>query len=142
MIRVNKQVITKLPKNDTSIRTVTLPVELFRLLNEYRQWWLEYKLYIGGTCDRLFIQTNGTPIFPTTINQWLRSFAQKHNLPKLTPHSLRHKNITLQIMAGVPIRQVSARSGHSNASTTSDINSHAINSMDVVAGNKLAEILG
>ncbi len=142
---VNKGLITKLPKNDTSIRTVTLPNEMFSVLSDYRKYWLEYKLKLGshyvGVADRLFTQDNGNPIYSGTISKWLQKFIIKHDLPKITPHSLRHTNITLQIMAGIPIRQISARAGHSNTSTTLNIYSHAIQSMDVVASEKLSEIL-
>ena len=79
-----------------------------RLLNGDR-WQVE--------SNRLFIQDNGKPISPDTINYWLDKFIEKHDLKRFTPHSLRHTFSTLQIMAGVDIRTFQARTGHAQAST-------------------------
>ena len=56
-------------------------------------------------------------------------------------HSLRHTNITLQLLAGVPLVTVSARAGHSKVSTTSDIYSHVVQSSDRQAAEMLDELL-
>ena len=77
----------------------------------------------------------------TTINKWLKKFLKDNNLPIVSVHSLRHTCITLQILAGVPLRQVSARAGHANQSTTANIYSHALQSADKMAAEKLAEAL-
>ncbi len=54
-----------------------------------------------------------------------------------TIHSLRHTNITLQILSGVPLVTVAGRAGHSRTSTTSDIYSHYIQTSDAWAAEKL-----
>lgn len=43
-----------------------------------------------------------------------------------SPHDLRHRYISLQVLAGVPITVVKERAGHANASMTLDIYSHVI----------------
>ena len=64
----------------------------------------------------------------------------KANLRHFNVHSIRHKNITLQIMAGVPVSIVSARAGHARTSTTSDVYTHFIKSVDRDADEKLDAI--
>jgi len=59
----------------------------------------------------------------------------------LTIHSLRHTNITLLIMAGVPLQTVAKRAGHASTVTTSLIYSHAIQTVDEMASDVLADIL-
>lgn len=138
--------ITTVPtKNESSARTIKFPSLIFDVLQSYRQWWLLQRFQNGtqwqGTTERLFIQENGKPINPDTINFWLEKFINKNSLPHFTPHSLRHTFATLQIMAGVNIRTVQARTGHAQASTLVNIYSHAIKTADELASDVLNDIL-
>ena len=54
---------------------------------------------------------------------------------------LRHTSATLLINSGVNIREVSARLGHSNASTTLNIYSHSLVSADKDAADKLEKFI-
>ncbi|MBO7527716.1 MAG: hypothetical protein J6T74_07495 [Clostridia bacterium] len=69
-----------------------------------------------------------------------KNLSQGLDLPIVTLHSFRHANITLQLMAGVDMKTVSARAGHGKASTTTDIYSHFLHTSDVKAGNILDKI--
>ena len=71
---------------------------------------------------------------------WLQKTLIKIGLPKVSLHSLRHTNITLQLIAGVDMKTVSARAGHSKASTTSDFYSHFIKNSDIHASEILNKI--
>lgn len=137
-------VFTKTPKNETSARTIKLPVTAFSILSEYRKWYSEQKLMLGSQwvdSNRLFIQWNGKPITPTTLNKWLNEFVEKHGLPHITPHGLRHTNISLLIAHGVDLVTVAHKAGHSRTSTTSDIYAHVIQSADERASQVLDYIL-
>jgi len=74
------------------------------------------------------------------MNKWLDRVLEKTNLRHFNIHSIRRTNITLQIMAGVPVSIVSARAGHARTSTTSDIYTHFIKSVDREAEEKLNEM--
>ena len=132
-------------KNTSSIRPIQLPQESFELLREYRNWWDEQKAINGdhwqGKNERLFIQSNGKPVNPDTINYWLGKFIKQHKLPHFTPHSLRHTYATLQIAHGVDIRTLQARTGHSQASTLTDVYTHALKSKTEAAADILGNIL-
>ena len=52
-----------------------------------------------------------------------------------------HTNATLQIMGGVPLRAVAGRLGHAKTSTTADIYSHVIRSVDEAAAEILEDML-
>jgi len=106
-------IITKEPKNETSKRTLSLPAVVFGVLAEYKDWYQEQILLLGDrwqNSNRLFVQEDGRPIQPATINQWLNKFTVAHNLPKITPHSLRHTNIMLLITNKVDVRTVAQKS--------------------------------
>lgn len=131
-------------KNESSVRTIKLPLFMFEVLGEYRRWWLTEKLKNGSRWNdtgRLFVQEDGSPINPDTINLWLEKFIEKHDLPHFTPHSLRHTFATLQIAAGVDLRTLQARTGHAQASTLVNIYSHALKSAEEAASDALDNML-
>ncbi len=132
-------------KNQSSERVVHIPKFMVDLLREYRVWWAEYKLKLGdywkGESDRLFIQEDGKPINPDTINYWLSKFTEKNGLEHLNPHALRHTFATLQIAAGVDLRTLQARTGHAQASTLMNIYSHSIRSAAEAATEALDDML-
>lgn len=132
-------------KNRSSTRDITVSPFVISLLTEYRSWWLERRLMQGnlwkGEKERLFIQEDGSPIFPGTINFWLKKFTERNGLPKINPHALRHTFITLQITAGVDIRTLQARSGHAQASTLLNVYSHSIRSAQERAAQAMDEVL-
>lgn len=135
--------ITKEPKTENSKRTISMPDKLIEYLKEYEVWWLNQKKYLGdrlGNTDRLFCTEDGTDISPGLFRVWLQKTLAKTDLPKVTLHSLRHTNITLQLVAGVDMKTVSARAGHSKASTTSDFYSHFIKNSDIHASEILNKI--
>jgi integrase len=139
-----KGIFTKDTKTETSDRTIRLPQMAFDMLKTYRAWQSKERLKIGSDwldCDRLFTTWNGSPIHPDSITGWFAAFIKRHELPKITIHSLRHTNITLLIMAGIPLRTVAKRAGHSSTVTTSLIYSHAIQSADEMASGVLEDIL-
>ena len=135
--------ITKEPKTENSKRTISIPDKLIDYLKEYEVWWLNQKKYLGdrlGNTDRLFCTEDGTDISPGLFRVWLQKTLAKVDLPKVTLHSLRHTNITLQLVAGVDMKTVSARAGHAKASTTSDFYSHFIKNSDIHASEILNKI--
>ena len=155
-------IITKAPKNKSSIRPMKLPPVVFTLLEEYRQWQRIERVKNGDRWnpeidiimpdgkgfktvrvknDRLFTTAVGKPLFPDTINFWIEKFREKNQLTEFTPHTLRHTNVTLQIAAGVSVRTIAARAGHSKTSTTTNIYSHAIKSADEAASQAIDSIL-
>lgn len=138
-------IITKEPKTEKSKRQISIPDKLLEQLKTYREWWLNRRTYfteVWGDTDRLFINDDGTKVAPSRYIVWLKRILKQHNLPQVTLHSLRHTNITLQLIAGIDLKTVSARAGHAKASTTSDFYSHYIRNSDMHASeiiNKLFE---
>ncbi len=132
-------------KNDESVRAVKLPPFMFELLRQYKTWWTEQRLANGdrwkGEQQRLFIQEDGRPLNPDTINLWLDRFLSKHDFPRLTPHGLRHTFATLQIAAGVDIKTLQARGGWAQPDTPMKIYAHAIKSAAEAASDALDSIL-
>ena len=125
-IYADGKIITKEPKNESSIRNIyfgeTLKKELLEhkkhqdMLAETIPDWIE--------SDRLLTKNNGEKMFPQTVGSWFAKFIKKNNLDKITFHGLRHTAATFMIANGTDIRTVAERLGHANANTTAMIYSH------------------
>ena len=59
----------------------------------------------------------------------------------ITLHSLRHTNASLMIANGTNVRTVSARLGHAQTSTTTNIYAHVIQSADAAASAAIGSIV-
>jgi len=143
--QAGKGIVEVPTKNASSVRDVNVPAYVIDMLRFYQAWWNErrdtYNTDWQGDAERLFIQANGKPINPDSINGWLDKVLKKNGLPHYTPHSLRHTFATLQITAGVDIRTLQSRTGHAQASTLVNIYSHAIRSAQEAASNALENVL-
>ena len=123
-------IITTTTKTD-DIRVVGLSKMVANIvLKEYRGWWEEQRIahgadtpdsiWMGDEEERLFIKENGSPIFPSTLYQWLQKFLKENGFGKYSLHSIRHTNISLMIQRGLDVKSIQARSGHSRSSTVLD----------------------
>lgn len=151
---VKGQYIIKKPKTKTSIRTVTLPKTVMKLLKQHKVQQTELTLKLGDyrqSSNLLFTQDNGklmnyhTPYhtFKKLIKYYNQNIActTSEFLPDIPLHGLRHTSATLLISEQVDIRTVSARLGHSQTSTTMDIYAHALKENDKIASDKLDNLL-
>lgn len=135
--------IEKEPKTENSKRTLSMPDKLVVYLKEYKEYWDKQKLYFGDrwkNTTKLFCNYDGKLISPGLFRVWLQKILFKAGMPIVTLHSLRHTNITLQLMAGVDMKTVSARAGHARASTTSDFYSHFLKNSDIHASEMIDKI--
>lgn len=142
--------ITKDPKNETSKRIISMPVSVMDMINKLRIDQVEQRLKCGDkwknrddekNTDFVFTQWDGRPMHPSTPSKWFVKFLENHGLRKITFHQLRHTSATMLINAGLNIRALSSRLGHSNTSTTLNIYSHALKSADKSAAEKMEEIM-
>ena len=132
------------PKTVSSQRAIKLPANCIPMLKEYRAWQSKERLKVGDQwqeSDRVFTRWNGAPFRPDTLTNWFSNFVKRNDLPPVTIHSLRHTNATLLVSSGTNLRTVSARLGHSQASTTANIYAHAIQSADASAADTINDIL-
>lgn len=134
---------TKCPKTERSKRCITMPNKLIDYLLEYKKWWDNRRSILKlawKNSDRLLLSDDGRIVCPTMYVKWLKEITDRIGLPKVTLHSLRHTNITLQIIAGVDMKTVSTRAGHARVSTTSDIYSHFLKSSDKNASETINKL--
>lgn len=115
------------------------------VIKEYRKWWLEQKLKCGDNLwqnsDRLFVTWDGQPMFTYTLTNWFPGFLKRYNLPKITPHGLRHTMSSLLGSQGMEVSAISKRLGHARISTTLDIYTHVFKKADAAASDLLEKAL-
>lgn len=131
-------------KNYTSDRIIKLSASAIDMLKQYKSWQAAEQFSMGDRwykSNRLFTTCYGKPIHPDTVTGQFSNFIKKNNLPDISIHSLRHTNATLLIAAGLPLSSVKNRLGHAQETTTRNIYSHAIKSLDAVAAEALDDIL-
>ncbi len=137
-------VFTKTPKTESSIREIAIPEFIISLLEEYKLWYEEQKSIYGELwtdSDRLFVQTDGKPMHPSSISKWFVRYVSTIGLPVINFHGLRHTNASLLVAQNVDIAVVSARLGHAQISTTLDFYVHPLLSHNRKAGYALENLL-
>ena len=89
----------------------------------------------------VFIRTTGEPLLPTTVTHGFKKIVRKLGLDDVRFHDLRHTHATVMLLQGVHPKVVQERLGHSKMSTTMDIYSHVVPSMQKDAVKRFAMAL-
>ena len=128
--RVNgKTIRTDRPKNKSSKRTLVLPPEVVEPLKKWHKTQMEYRLKVGSAWpeeskDAVFTGPEGNRLDLSSPTQKWRKIQKKYNLKDAPLYSFRHTGASLLIASGMDVKEVSARLGHSRASTTLDKYTH------------------
>lgn len=79
----------------------------------------------------IFTSLKNKILDPRCIDHWLNGIYKKYNktytnknIHRITPHGFRHTHASLLLEAGVPIKEVSERLGHTDIQTTLNIYAH------------------
>lgn len=104
-------------KTMSSIRTISMPESLTKLLKE---WKIKNgnKMYIFQDLDY------------DNCTAWFRKWSKANGLPRIKWHDLRHTHATLLLFQGVNIKVISERLGHSNIGTTMNTYTHVTKELD------------
>lgn len=158
---VNKQIITKEPKNKTSIRIISIPDIIITMLREWRADQMKEALRLGTAWtgkrktaeyneNYIFIQWDGSQMYPSSPYLAFQKILKRYNaalpdgeepLPLIPLHGLRHTSATLLISEHVDVRTVSGRLGHAQTSTTMNIYAHSLKKKDAEAADTLQNLL-
>ena len=80
---------------------------------------------------------DGMPMHPHRPYKWFTEFLERHGLPKITYHQLRHTNASLLISAGIDVVTLSGRLGHGDKNVTLNTYSHIIKSKEAQVANRM-----
>jgi integrase len=82
----------------------------------------------------------GVPLHPDLVSGRFRSLCRKLGIVGVRLHDLRHLHATQLLAAGVPVRTVSGRLGHANASTTLNVYAHFLEASDREAADVVSRL--
>lgn len=133
-------------KTASSRRTLKLPPEVFDHLRQWRAEQAEERLKLGDRWKNdgnlIFTGTEGQALYPSAPWNWLKRFCAETGQRFIGIHGFRHTNASLLIVeADADPVTVSRTLGHSQASTTLNIYSHAFESRQAQKTDEIARLL-
>jgi integrase len=87
----------------------------------------------------VFTLQDGSALHPDYLTRTFRSLSRKADVPEIRLHDLRHTHATLLIAAGVPVKVVSERLGHSTPAFTMTVYQHVLPGMQREAVQMVAD---
>ncbi|HFU4203786.1 TPA: tyrosine-type recombinase/integrase [Streptococcus suis] len=120
-------------KNKASERLVSLDDKTDQILHQLKQ---EYP-----TTTLIFESETGGILSPTDPRRWLLEIIKDTSLPAINIHGFRHTHASLIFDAGMTLKQVQHRLGHSDMKTTMNVYTHITQSAVDNIGEKFSQYL-
>ena len=133
------------PKTSAGARVLGLDAETVAVLTAWRKRITTERLAAGPAwtdSGRVFVDELGIPPHPETVTGWWATAVKRAGVPRIRLHDARHTAATLALRAGVPVKVVTQRLGHSNVSTTLSIYHQVTAQDDQLAADTLGRLLG
>ena len=128
-------------KTGSGRRTIDIEEETVEVL---RQWRKARELEAGGPIGEealVFSKPDTTWIHPDVFSQTFDRVVARIAVPEITLHDLRHTHATLLLQAGVSVKVVCERLGHSNPAFTMSVYQHVLPGMQAEAAVAFAQVL-
>lgn len=115
------------PKTKNAYRLVPLPEVAYKQVEKWlniRKAYVTFFSNIYHESHYLFCQKDGSPLTTRDVRVKFSAVVNKLELPKITPHGLRHTYTALQIQAGIDVKSLQMILGHADIKTTLNIYAH------------------
>lgn len=132
------------PKTKAGERTVALSEATVALLQQHQARQRRERLQWGEAWQDtglVFTCEDGRMLRPDSLTYVFRKLATEAGLPRIRLHNLRHTSASLALAAGVPMKVVSERLGHSRESTTSALYTVVVPAVARDAAEKIASVV-
>ena len=120
------------PKSENGVRQIPMSEEVYQaFMNILKNRRKQSLFVIDGYSNFLFINRNGVPNVASNYEAMFRNLIKKYNkknkdqLPKVTPHVMRHTFCTRLANAGMNPKALQYVMGHSNITITLNLYAHA-----------------
>lgn len=129
-------------KTGSSRRTIDIDEGVVQVLRDWRKHRTEERDGADPAADDLvFVKADGTSMHPDIFSQLFGRTVAKLDVPVISLHDLRHTHATLLLKAGVHVKVVSERLGHSNIAFTMNTYQHVLPGMQAEAAALFSELL-
>ncbi|MFK2827197.1 site-specific integrase [Bacillus sp. B190/17] len=133
------------PKTKGSVRTIRINDKLINMLKKHKIKQNEIKLknrLIYQDNGFIFAREDGHPQLRKVVDTRLKRLLKKAEIEKnITPHSFRHTHTSLLLEAGVGIKEIQQRLGHTDINTTMNIYAHMTANMEEKASQKFDKLM-
>ncbi|MED1422317.1 site-specific integrase [Bacillus altitudinis] len=133
------------PKTKGSVRTIKIDEMLINMLKKH---WLKQneiklkKRLVYQDNEFIFARGDGHPQLRKVVETRLKRLLKKAEIVKnITPHSFRHTHTSLLIEAGVGIKEIQQRLGHTDINTTMNIYAHMTSNMEEKASQQFSKLM-
>lgn len=124
-----RMIIQPRAKTDRSLRTVSLPDAAMEALRAHKAQQDDERRFARDYQDNglVFCSPEGRPVDPNNLTKrYFKPLLQQAGLPDIRIQDLRHTHATMLLGAGVNLKLVSDRLGHTTTRMTADIYSHVL----------------
>ena len=130
-------------KTRTSRRCIDLDRRTVEVLSQWRLRRAKENPSLDQTDEDayVFAKPDGAPTHPHLLSDAFNKLVRRSGLPRIRLHDLRHTHATLLLKAGVPIKVVSERLGHSTPGFTMATYQHVLPGMQAEAARAFAGLL-
>lgn len=133
--------VLKIPKSDTSSRTIFLPETVTRFLRMHRVKQQKLKEFLGDAYqdhNLVFALDDGRPMENKVLYNKFVRFIEACELPKVVFHSIRHTSTTyMLITAQGDIKSVQGNTGHADGKMIVDVYAEVVDDERKVHAQKL-----
>lgn len=143
VISVAYEIQISTPKTHTA-RVVDLDPGTLKVLSTHRRTQQVERAAVGDTYedhDLVFCKDDGRPLHPDILRQTWEWRVKKSKLRRIRFHDLRHTHATIGLRAGVPVKVMSERLGHSTPAFTLQQYAHVIPGMQAEAAGAIADLV-
>ncbi|MHC5226927.1 tyrosine-type recombinase/integrase [Enterococcus sp. LJL99] len=150
-ININKTVVrgpnnklrTSPPKTVTSEREISIDEATLSILKNWQSKQKQYLLKYGQNYNQgkqiIFSSLNNNYLDITRPNKVLTRICKENNFNDITIHGFRHTHCSLLFEAGLSIKEVQVRLGHSDIHTTMNIYTHVTEKQKERSAEKFAQ---
>jgi integrase len=129
-------------KTANARRVIELDDRTVAVLRAWQKVQLEERVFAGLRPEDdalVFAQPDGSPVHPDYFSQCFDRHLAKSTLPRIRLHDLRHTHATILLKAGVHVKVVSERLGHSNVAFTMNVYQHVLPGMQADAARAFSD---
>ncbi len=135
---VSGRLIVGPPKTVAGMREIALAPQTVSLLLRHLTTLKQEGLISSGL---VFPSRAGTMLSRRNVTRAWAGARQRAGLPPYGLHALRHTNASLQLQAGVGIREIAAHLGHESPALTAKVYAHVLEDTKRQAARRLGELL-
>jgi integrase len=140
---VGSDVVETTPKRGRS-RVIDLDADTIAVLEIWRKRQAAERDAWPGlwpASHRVFCHEDGTALHPRYLTRAFGRLVANARVPRIRLHDVRHTHASLLLSAGVPVKVVSERLGHSDVAFTMRVYQHVLPGMQRDAADQFAALL-